>query len=122
MAYDLHIQRTEQQPIALSEWRAAVDATEGVRLFTAAAHTITNRLGEVIRVGARDGDAEVFFPDAGEWHPVFRWRGTSAVFSARFDPTEISHPVWRAAVALATRLRASIRGDDGETYDLPVIQ
>ena len=26
------------------------------------------------------------------------------------------------AVQTVTRLRASIRGDDGETYDLPVIQ
>lgn len=118
MAYDLHIERTEERPIALSEWCAAVEATEGVRLFAASAHTITNpKTGEVISIGARDGDTEVFFPDIGEWRSVFRWRGDSAAFSARFDPTETSHPVWRAAVALATRLKAAIRGDDGESYD-----
>ena len=118
MAYDLHIARDEDLPIALSEWRAAVESTDGARMFAAAAHTITNpKTGEVISIGARDGDAEVLFPD-GEWHSVFRWQGESAVFAARFAPTETSHPVWKAAVALATRLGALIRGDEGEVYDM----
>ena len=117
MAYDLHIERDKDLPIALSEWRAAIESTEGVRMFADTAHTITNpKTGEVISIGARDGDAEVLFPD-GEWCSVFRWRGESAVFAARFDPTEIAHPVWRAAVALATHLGAVIRGDEGEVYD-----
>ena len=112
MAYDLHIERADETPIALSDWRAAVEATEGVRLFAAAAHTITNpKTGEVISIGAREGDTEVLFPD-GEWVSVFRGRGESAVFAARFDPTETSHPAWRAAVALATGLGAVIRGDE----------
>jgi hypothetical protein len=112
MAYDLHIERADETPIALSEWRDAIDATEGVRLFAAAAHTITNpKTGEVIRIGAREGDTEVLFPD-GQWVSVFRWRAKSAVFAARSDPT-----AWRAAVALATRLGAVIRGDEGELYD-----
>lgn len=118
MAYDLHIERADESPIALNEWRAAVEATEGVRLFAAAAHTITNpKTGELISIGAREGDTEVLFPDTGEWHSVFRWRGESAVVAARFDPTETSHPAWRAAVGLATRLGAVIRGDEGEVYD-----
>jgi hypothetical protein len=58
----------------------------------------------------------VLFSD-GEWISVFRWRGESAAFTARFDPTKTSHPAWRAAVALATRLGAVIRGDEGELYD-----
>lgn len=117
MAYDLHIERADETRIALSEWRAAIEATEGVRLFAATAHTITNpKTGEVISIGAREGDAEVLFPD-GEWISVFRWRGKSAAFTARFDPTETSHPAWRAAVALATHLGAEIRGDEGEAYD-----
>lgn len=116
MAYDLHIERADESPIALSDWRAAIEATEGVRVFAAAAHTVTNpKTGEVISIGAREGDAEVLIPD-GEWISVFRWRGESAAFTARFDPTETSHPAWRAAVALATRLRAVIRGDEGEVY------
>lgn len=118
MAYDLHIERDEDRPIALSEWIAAVESTNGVRLFSAPAHTITNpKTGEVISLGARKGDAEVQF-SSDEWHAVFRWRGETAVFASRFDPTETSHPVWIAAAALAHRLGARIRGDEGEVYDL----
>jgi hypothetical protein len=117
MAYDLHIERAEDLPISLSEWRTVVESTDGVRLFAATAHTVTNpKTGEVISIGAREGDTDVLFPDE-EWHPVFRWRGESAVFAAQFDPTETSHPVWRAAVSLATHLGAVIRGDEGEIYD-----
>jgi hypothetical protein len=118
MAYDLHVERTDQSPIALSEWRAAVESTEGVRLFAAAEHTITNpKTGEVIAMGAHDGDTEVFFPDVSEWCPVFCWRRRSAALAVRFDPAETSHPVWRAAVSLARQLGAVIRGDGGEIYD-----
>jgi hypothetical protein len=116
MAYDLHIERVS--PIALSEWRAAVETTEGVRVLAATANTITNpRTGQVISMGARDGDTEVLFPDTSEWRSVFRWCGKSAAFAARFDPTDTSHPIWQAAVALASQLGAVIRGDEGEIYD-----
>lgn len=119
MAYGLHLERPGENPIGMSEWRAAIEATEGVRLFAAATHDITNpNTGEVISFKAREGDAEVFFSDTSQWHSVFRWRGESAVFAARFSPTQTSHPVWRAAVALATRLGAVVRGDEGEIYDL----
>jgi len=119
MAYYLHIERADESPIAFSEWRAAVEATEGGRLFAAAAHTgINPKTGEVFSMRTSEGDTEVFFPDENEWGSIFRWRGESAVFSARFDTTETSHPTWRAAVALATLLGATIRGDDGEVYDL----
>jgi hypothetical protein len=125
MAYDFHIERKRDSPdsnltpISLAECRAAVAATEGVRLFAARAHTITNpKTGEVISIPAREGDAEVFFSDGGQWHSVFRWRGDSAVFAGRVDPRDTSHPVWVAAVALATYLSAVIRGDRGEIYDL----
>src|SRR6478736_1444784 len=105
MPYDLHIERTDESPIALSDWRAAVEGTEGVRLYAAKAHTITNpKTGEVISIGAREGDAEVFFPEIGQWHSVFRWLGESAAFTVRFNPAETTHPAWRAAVAMATRL------------------
>jgi hypothetical protein len=118
MAYDLHIERADASPITLNDWRIAVEATDGVRLFVASAHSVTNpNTGEVISIGASDGDTEVFFSDVTEWHSVFRWRGDSVAFAARFDPTETSHPVWRAAIALATRLNAVIRGDEGEVYD-----
>jgi hypothetical protein len=125
MAYDLHIERmgdapdSEPTPIPLADWSAAVAATDGVRLFAAQAHTVTNpKTGEVISIPTHQGDAEVLFPDTGQWHSVFRWRGGSAVFAGRLDPGDTSHPVWAAAVALASRLSAVIRGDEGEIYDL----
>ena len=34
------------------------------------------------------------------------------------DPGDVSHPVWVAAVGLASHLDANICGDEGETYDL----
>jgi hypothetical protein len=123
MSYDLHIARSgdghlsDSVPIALVEWCAAVAATEGVRLLGAHAQTVTNpATGEIISLGSRNGDAEVFFPEEGEWYAVFRWQGDSAAFGARFEPGDMAHPVWCAAVALATRLGAAIRGDEGETY------
>ena len=59
MAYDLHIERAGERPIALNEWRAAVEATAGVRLFTAAVHTATNpRTGATVSFRAREGDTE----------------------------------------------------------------
>jgi len=122
MAYELHIQRlrrdsvTGKTPIPLEEWRAAVEATEGVRLYTLDAHTITNpTTGEVIEIGAREGDAEVYLPDGKEWCALIRWFQGAASFNARYEP---GHPVWTAAAALASHLGAVIRGDEGEIYDL----
>jgi hypothetical protein len=118
VAYYLHIERADESPIAFSEWRTAVEATEGVRLFAAAAHIgINPQTGEVLSMRAGEGDTEVFFPEENEWGSIFMWRGKSAVFAARFDTTETSHPAWRAAVALAILLGATIRGDEGEVYD-----
>ncbi len=48
---------------------------------------------------------------------VFRWFRGSVSFAARFEPGDIAHPVWTAAVSLASLLGAVIRGDDGELYD-----
>ena len=118
MAYDLHIERIGGAPITLEEWRAATASTDGIRLRAAVPHTITNpKTGEIISMSSREGDAEVFFTQDDRWQFVFRWRGDSAVFAARFDPIEPSHPVWAAAVGLASHLGAKIRGDDGEVYD-----
>lgn len=118
MAYYLHIDRSDEIPIALSEWQAAVASTDGVRIFKAAANAgINPKTGEVLSIRAGDGDVEVYFPDSGEWVAVFRWYGASAVFSPRGDVIDPTHPTWKAAVLLATTLGARIRGDDGEIYD-----
>jgi hypothetical protein len=119
MAYCLHIEREDEVHIEVAEWQAAVEKTEGVRIPFVAAHTGINPLtGEVLRMQANEGDAEVFFPDEQEWQSIFRWYGQSAIFAARFETTETSHPIWMAAMALATHLGAVIRGDEGEIYDL----
>jgi len=125
MAYELHIERVplsdggEPTPIPLDEWKSALSAIEGVRLCSPGANTITNpKTGEVISIPRRDGDAEVYFPDERAWHQVFRWFEGAAHVNARFEPGDSSHPVWAAAVALASRLGAVIRGDDGGVYDL----
>ena len=125
MAYELHIERLplndegEPTPIPLDDWKAALSATEGVRLCPPGANTITNpKTGEVISIPRQDGDAEVYFSDERAWLPAFRWFEGAAHVNARFEPGDSSHPVWVAAVALATRLGAVVRGDDGEIYDL----
>jgi hypothetical protein len=125
MAYELHLERLplsdegEPTPIPFDDWKAALSATEGVRLCPPGANTITNpKTGEVISIPRRDGDAEVYFSDERAWHPVFRWFEGAAHVNANFKLGDSSHPVWVAAVALATRLDAVVRGDDGESYDL----
>jgi hypothetical protein len=123
MSYNLHIvhaEMTEEEepvPIPLKEWRAAVAATEGVRLFADKVH-ILDIPGHVLCSPANEGDVEVWSPKDRQWHWGFRWEGGSATFSSRVGPGDMSHPVWAAAVSLASRLGAVIRGDEGETYDL----
>ena len=109
----------EPTPISLEEWQAAIAVTEGVRLIAAHSHSVTNpKTGEVITIPIREGDAEVFVPKHNAWSPVFRWRGGSAVFVGRVQPGDKLDPIWIAAVALASRLGAVIRGDNGEIYNL----
>lgn len=125
MAYELHIERfppnTEdgRTPIPLADWKSALSAVEGVRLCPLGVNTITNpKTGERISIPRSDGDAEVYFPHERVWHPVFRWFEGVVHVNATFEPGDSSHPAWTAAVALASRLNAAIRGDDGEVYDL----
>jgi hypothetical protein len=125
MAYELHIEGTtrneesDRTPLALGDWKVAVSQTEGVRLSSKAADTLTNpKTGEVLRIPRREGDVEVYFPDERAWYGVFRWFDGAAHFNARFEPGDRFDPVWAAAAALASRMGAAIRGDDGEAYDL----
>src|SRR3954451_18905137 len=109
MAYYLHIERAGDDPdfearaIPLQEWRAAVQATKGVRLFATQAHTATNpQTGEIISVRANADDVEVYFADDDRWHAAIYWHKSSAAIPARqLQPGDTSNPVWVAAVDLA---------------------
>ena len=124
MAYEVHIERLGQDkhgeaiPIPLEEWKAVVATTPGVRLCPPGARKLTTPDGASINIPTQDGDLEVSFPAPQGWQTAFRWHKGAASFNARFEPGDRSHPVWAAAVALASRLHAAIRGDDGESYDL----
>ena len=126
MGYALHIERLprstegEPAPIPLDDWRIAVASTEGVRPCPQADHEIINpETGQSITFPWRDGDTEVYLSDEQEWVFAFRWSKRSVTFSPPDADWQVdtSHPVWKAAVALAGYLRAVICGDGGETYD-----
>ena len=126
VGYDLHIERratrdvAQREPISLSEWKAALLITPGVRPMEDDRVSATNPMTyEVVTIGVGEGAAEVFLPDEGEWQYVFSWRRGSVIFSGRnVEVGDHSDPVWAAAVQLATHLGAVIRGDEGEIYDL----
>ena len=125
MAYTLHIEKSEvgsdgeRMPISFEDWKNAVSMTEGVRLCEPGSNTVTNpATGAVISIPRREGDTEVYFPNEQTWRAVFHWYKGAADFNSRFDPGDLAHPVWAAAVALASRLGVVIQGDDGERYDL----
>ena len=124
MSYELHIEQLGQNkhgeafPIPLDAWKAAVSATPGVRLCAPGIRKMTYPHGASINFSIQNGDLEVYFPEKEAWEPVFHWRKGSASVNASFDPGDSSDPVWTAMVALASRLGATIRGDDGECYDL----
>jgi hypothetical protein len=114
MGYEIHIER--DPPLTLDEWKAAVRATEGVRLNDSGASATNPRTREVVSIAGVDGDAEVDV--AGRWLPCFRWRRAgSVVFRASRDFTDAQSPLRRIARELASKLDAAVRGDDGERYD-----
>jgi hypothetical protein len=119
MGYTVRIVRAQESaPILLDEWKQAVSSIEGIRLTSVDAHTIRNpRTGQTINIPVQEGDAEVYFPDDREWHPVFRWLRNAAQFNGGSEFGDVSHPVWRAATAIANLLNARIRGDEGDYYD-----
>jgi hypothetical protein len=78
MAYSLYICRpaddheADPMPIPLEEWKAAVTATDAVRLFAGSVHALgIPATNQVLTAKAHEGDAEVLFPD-GEWYAAFK--------------------------------------------------
>jgi hypothetical protein len=114
MGYAIYIRR--EPPLTLSEWKAAVDNTEGVRLDSHGVSATNPRTGDVFSIDGVDGDAQVKV--AGEWLPCFLWRDSGAV--AFRAPREFSDPACTVRIAakrLATRLGAKLVGDGGEEYE-----
>ncbi len=123
MAYELHIERLDAEgepvPIPVGDWKRAVLSLAGVRLCTQSAVTLSDpSSGLVLSIPHRDGDAEVYFPQAGAWRPVFSWFGGRASFRASIASKGPPSSIWTVAATLAKNLEASIRGDDGQLYDL----
>jgi hypothetical protein len=112
MGYSLHIERKD--PIELSEWRDAVEATSAVRLDESSTSATNTGTGEIISMPAQAGSASVNV--GGTWSPVFRWRKGKVSFNAPSNTTK-ADPVMAAALDLARALAASVCGDEGEAYD-----
>ncbi|HEX8734175.1 MAG TPA: hypothetical protein VF721_02560 [Pyrinomonadaceae bacterium] len=118
MAYEIHLKRVNDgEPITLSEWKAAVEKLENVRLSTEDLVMTNPSTGDVIRLPNAEGDAEIFFPEESKWRRVYRWREGRITFkgSPGFDnPNDTLRQTTRL---LATILDAKITGDGGEFYD-----
>ena len=126
MGYDLHIERTRKRP---DSEPTPISIESGVRqsprLKVSAYSPATFMEFSIRRPASMSafvrtmGDAEVLVPDEEQWCWVFAWVGASAKFTARgCTRGDTQDPVWASAVALASRLGALIRGDEGEIYDL----
>ncbi|OIP33523.1 MAG: hypothetical protein AUK47_18875 [Deltaproteobacteria bacterium CG2_30_63_29] len=122
MSYTVHIERRDETgallPLDLEAWKAAVNEAEGVRLATSTQLRARAR-GAEVSLSFRDGDAELYFPEAEEWHLVFMWSTNGTVM---FNPgrgfTDSHSYARHTAVILAKKLGAELVGDDGERYTL----
>jgi hypothetical protein len=122
MAYEIHIARRAPEgqilPIALSEWRAAVQQTQNVRMAEGDFEITNPKTGEIIRLRNAGGDAEAFFSAKAEWLRVFCWSPSGRIsFRAPRDFDLPASGIRRLAAELAHALGASLVGDEGEIYD-----
>lgn len=100
MGYELHIEHPEEPFIDFDRWEAAVRSTKGVR-------------PSKVKGGKWDGRAEMCFDK--KWIAVFWWFNGSVTFKVDGFPKE----VLKAALALADKMDAEVRGDEGEQYESP---
>ncbi|GHC69138.1 hypothetical protein [Roseibacillus persicicus] len=125
MGYSLKIERPEN-PITLEQWSEVVGSTEGIRLAGSASNTLTNPLtGEVISLKSKEGDAEVFDSETGQWHSAIMWRDRNgtASFNSRIvagatDYNDLTDSIWLCLASVAKKLSAQISGEEGELFDL----
>jgi hypothetical protein len=118
MGYAIHVTRRspsgQTMPIALSEWRAVVERTTGVRMANGDFQATNPTTAEVIRILNVRG----LFPDG--------FNVAACVSLVTFRPISFGAPrdfelptsiIRRLAAGLARDLNASLIGDQGEIYD-----
>jgi len=120
MAYEIHITRgdglvDDGVGIALEEWIEAVAKVEGVRLADGDYLVTLPETGQVFRFHNTGGDTEVCLID-GSWRRVFRWSDGRVSFVQPKDFDDDASHLRCVVRVLAEALRASIVGDEGETY------
>jgi hypothetical protein len=122
MTYEIHIARRTPDgqilPIALSEWRTAVQQTQNVRIAEGDFEISNPKTDEIITLRNAGGDAEVFFSAKAEWLRVFRCSPSGRIsFRAPRDFDLPTSDIRRLAAKLARALGASLIGDEGEIYE-----
>ena len=116
MGYDVHITRAEEwseseaSPITLEEWVAYVASDPEMRLDGFAEAQLPS--GDVLRVEGKGLSVWTAWPGEGrsEGHAWMDHRGGRIVVKNP-DPA-----ILKKMCAIAERLGARVRGDDGETY------
>ena len=109
-------ERVQGLSISSAEWRAAVEATPGVRIALPSDCVIINpRTGDKITIKAGPDSVAVQDKD-GQWHGAILFHHGYGSF--RGHAWEEDHPVGQAVCRLAILVSARIRGDDGEEYPL----
>lgn len=122
MGNAIHITRRnlsgQNLPIALSEWRAVVERTSGVRMANGGFQVTNSTTAEVVKIRNLGGDVEAFS------RPILRggvcFTGRLPAISRSGHLAILSSPLRlfrRLAAALARDLIASLIGDEGGIYD-----
>ncbi|MDJ0971900.1 MAG: hypothetical protein QNJ06_18535 [Kiloniellales bacterium] len=120
LGYDLHLERlaeNEVVPVPLEEWLAALEAVEGVRPAENDVVAKNPNTGEVIRFPRAPGDAEIYFPEEGEWWNVIHFFEGRGRLRHPANTSAGQDEVWRVIAQLCARLDLIARGDEGERYD-----
>ena len=130
MVSQLHLMRlggpdnNRYEPISKDEWRAAVEATDGVRLVQGGARAPNLKTGTATALWKQiPCDAEVAVIGTGEgptWIPLFSWQDSgSAIINRVFDTSDPEDPRTAALFALAQALHASVADESGALLTPP---
>lgn len=112
------------EPIEQDAWRAAVQATPGIRIVDGGVRAPNLKTGEAAALWRQiPCDVEVAVIGTGDepsWIPVFSWQDSgSATINRVFDPTDPGDPRTQALFALAEALSALVTDDRGQVLKPP---